>query len=230
MIGLSRTPNAGYSTPAAIGMLAALNANEKNKFWRMLRITAWLSRRARTIPPRSPLTSVTAALYRHVGPGAHRDPDIRCGQSRCIVDAVARHSDSATLRAPFSDLRLLLIGQHVGQHYVDPADPAYDCLGRAFLADGGCHWLRLPRQRCRQTKDMSVAECCSRLVTVLMAPSALMIALVAAGWLLLLALTGALGAVAGGAIIARAMPRIAVWRALAMRLTTGIGRIVGTAV
>ena len=63
-----------------------------------------------------------------------------------------------------------------------------------------------------------------------MAPSALMIALVAAGWLLLLALTGALGTVAGGAIIARAMPRIAAWRALAMRLTTGIGRIVGTAV
>ena len=36
--------------------------NAKNRFWRMLRIVAWLRRRARASPRRSPFTSVTLAL------------------------------------------------------------------------------------------------------------------------------------------------------------------------
>jgi vacuolar iron transporter family protein len=68
------------------------------------------------------------------------------------------------------------------------------------------------------------------LATALLVPSALTIPLVAAGSLLFLALLGALGAIAGGANIARATLRVAFWGALAMGLTAGIGRIVGTAV
>jgi penicillin V acylase-like amidase (Ntn superfamily) len=36
--------------------------NAKNRFWRMFFMVERLSRRARTIPRRSPLTSVTPAL------------------------------------------------------------------------------------------------------------------------------------------------------------------------
>ncbi len=68
------------------------------------------------------------------------------------------------------------------------------------------------------------------LATALLVPSALTIPLVAAGSLVFLALLGALGAIAGGANIGRATLRVAFWGALAMGLTAGIGRIVGTAV
>ena len=60
----------------------------------MLRIVACDSWRARTMPIRSPLSSVTpGALHRHVGAGAHRDADVGCRQGGRIVDAVARHGD-----------------------------------------------------------------------------------------------------------------------------------------
>src|SRR5438132_13328514 len=62
IIGLSSRPANGYSTPAAIGTASALKTKAKNKFCRMLRIVAWLRRRARRIPWRSPLTRVIAAL------------------------------------------------------------------------------------------------------------------------------------------------------------------------
>lgn len=68
------------------------------------------------------------------------------------------------------------------------------------------------------------------LATVFLAPSALRVSFVAAGSLMFLALLGALGAMAGGVKIARPTLRVAFWGALAMGLTAGIGRIVGTAV
>src|SRR3990167_311549 len=43
MIGLSRRPNHGYRTPAAIGTPAALNTKEKNRFCRILAMVARLS-------------------------------------------------------------------------------------------------------------------------------------------------------------------------------------------
>ena len=45
-----------------------------------------------------------------------------------------------------------------------------------------------------------------------------------------LAVLGALGARAGGAAIGRPVLRVVFWGALAMALTAGIGRLVGTAV
>ncbi|MDQ4419495.1 VIT family protein [Sphingobium sp. DEHP117] len=52
----------------------------------------------------------------------------------------------------------------------------------------------------------------------------------AAGSILFLALLGALGARAGGAPVGRPVVRVVFWGALAMALTAGIGRLVGTAV
>ncbi len=52
----------------------------------------------------------------------------------------------------------------------------------------------------------------------------------AVGSILFLALLGALGAKAGGAPIAKPVLRVVFWGALAMLLTAGIGRLVGTAV
>src|SRR5438874_3401586 len=62
MIGLNSQPIRGYSTPAANGIANALYPNANSRFWRMLCTVASLKRRARTIPRRSPFTSVTCAL------------------------------------------------------------------------------------------------------------------------------------------------------------------------
>lgn len=52
----------------------------------------------------------------------------------------------------------------------------------------------------------------------------------AAGSILFLALLGALGAITGGARPRKPVVRVVVWGALAMALTAGIGRVVGTSV
>lgn len=52
----------------------------------------------------------------------------------------------------------------------------------------------------------------------------------ATGSILFLALLGALGACAGGAALLKPVGRVVFWGALAMALTAGIGRLVGTAV
>ena len=61
-------------------------------------------------------------------------------------------------------------------------------------------------------------------------PMERMVAGQAAGALLFLALLGGIGARAGGAAMARPVARVLFWGALAMALTAGIGRLVGTAV
>jgi len=53
---------------------------------------------------------------------------------------------------------------------------------------------------------------------------------VSAASLLFLALLGAIGAQTGGAPIGKATLRVAFWGALAMAVTAGIGKLVGTAV
>ena len=57
-----------------------------------------------------------------------------------------------------------------------------------------------------------------------------MIIAVSAASLLVLALLGAAGAKAGGAPAGRAMARVAFWGALAMAITAGIGKLVGTSI
>lgn len=68
------------------------------------------------------------------------------------------------------------------------------------------------------------------LTIVFIAPTALLIPLVAVASLLFLALLGGVGARAGGAPILAATTRVTFWGALAMALTASIGRIVGTGI
>jgi VIT1/CCC1 family predicted Fe2+/Mn2+ transporter len=68
------------------------------------------------------------------------------------------------------------------------------------------------------------------LAIVLVAPSNLVVPFVSIASLLFLGLLGAIGARAGGAGMWRATLRVTFWGALAMALTAGIGRLVGTVV
>lgn len=68
------------------------------------------------------------------------------------------------------------------------------------------------------------------LAIVLLAPAGVLVAAVAVASLAFLAILGAIGARAGGAPVAKATLRVTFWGALAMALTAGIGRLVGTAV
>lgn len=65
---------------------------------------------------------------------------------------------------------------------------------------------------------------------VVVAPAAWLVPAVSAASLVFLALLGAVGARTGGASIWRATLRVTFWGALAMGLTAGIGRLVGTAI
>jgi VIT1/CCC1 family predicted Fe2+/Mn2+ transporter len=68
------------------------------------------------------------------------------------------------------------------------------------------------------------------LLVVALAPTASLIPFVAGTSLLCLALLGALGAKAGDAAVFRSVVRVTFWGILAMALTAGIGKLVGTAV
>ncbi|MEO8723983.1 MAG: VIT family protein [Sphingobium sp.] len=65
---------------------------------------------------------------------------------------------------------------------------------------------------------------------VFVVPIGLLIIAESIGSLLFLAVLGAIGGAAGGANIWRAMARVTFWGALALAVTAGIGRLVGTAV
>lgn len=68
------------------------------------------------------------------------------------------------------------------------------------------------------------------LLMVVIAPPGWLIPLVAAASLLFLAGLGALGARAGGAPKLRAVVRVTFWGAVALAVTAGIGKLIGTAV
>lgn len=68
------------------------------------------------------------------------------------------------------------------------------------------------------------------LVVAVVSPSNLAVYTVSGASLVFLAVLGALGAKAGGANIPRATARVALWGALAMAVTAGIGSLVGKAV
>lgn len=68
------------------------------------------------------------------------------------------------------------------------------------------------------------------LALVLFVPTRALVPTVAVASLAFLALLGGVGARAGGAYIWRAVMRVTFWGALAMGLTAGIGKLVGTAV
>ena len=68
------------------------------------------------------------------------------------------------------------------------------------------------------------------LLMVVIAPAGTLVPIVSVASLGFLALLGAIGARAGGAIVLRATARVTFWGALAMALTAGIGAIFGTVV
>jgi len=68
------------------------------------------------------------------------------------------------------------------------------------------------------------------LAMVLISPRSLLIPVVSVASLLFLALLGAIGARAGGAIVWKATFRVTFWGALAMAATAGIGALIGKAV
>ena len=68
------------------------------------------------------------------------------------------------------------------------------------------------------------------LLMVVVSPAAALVPLVSAASLGFLALLGAIGAKAGGADVLRATARVTFWGALAMALTAGIGKLLGTVV
>ena len=68
------------------------------------------------------------------------------------------------------------------------------------------------------------------LIAVLASPANVLITVVSMASLGFLAILGAIGAKAGGADVVRATVRVTFWGALAMALTAGIGKVVGTAV
>lgn len=65
---------------------------------------------------------------------------------------------------------------------------------------------------------------------VITAPTTMLVLAETGGSLLFLALLGAIGALAGGANIWRAMARVTFWGALALGVTAGIGYLVGSTV
>ena len=68
------------------------------------------------------------------------------------------------------------------------------------------------------------------LLMVVVAPSNMLVPIVAAASLGFLALLGAIGARAGGAGIVRATLRVTFWGALALGITAGIGKLFGTVI
>ena len=68
------------------------------------------------------------------------------------------------------------------------------------------------------------------LLAALLSPAEAIIPTVTIASLFFLAALGAVGAKAGGANIWRAALRVVFWGALAMAVTAGIGKLVGTAV
>ncbi len=68
------------------------------------------------------------------------------------------------------------------------------------------------------------------LLMVVVSPTNLLVTIVSVASLLFLALLGAIGARAGGADVVRATLRVTFWGAIAMALTAGIGKLVGTVV
>jgi vacuolar iron transporter family protein len=68
------------------------------------------------------------------------------------------------------------------------------------------------------------------LLIAALVPLSSLVAVEAVASLLFLALLGAIGAKAGGAPVLRGVVRVTFWGAIAMALTAGIGRVVGTAV
>ena len=99
----------------------------------MLRTVLTESARATTIPRRSPLRHLRA-VHRHVGPSAHRDTDVRLGESRRIIDAVAGHGDDATFFLKAFDQQEFVCRLDLAMHVVDVEPRTYRLGGGLAIA------------------------------------------------------------------------------------------------
>lgn len=109
---------------------------------------------------------------------------------------------------------------------------ASDALGahaRDELGLSEIHTAR-PLQAAIASALTFTAGAAAPLAVVLFAPLSLLIPAVALVSLVCLAVLGALGARAGGAPVGRAILRVTFWGVLAMIVTAGAGRLLGTAV
>src|SRR3546814_7515161 len=101
----------------------------------MLDIVAWLSRLARTIPVRSPLSKVTPALSIATSvPDPMAMPTSAAARGRRIVDAVAGHGNHPAFTLEPGDYGALLVRQALGLDLLDPKPPSNRLGGRAVVA------------------------------------------------------------------------------------------------
>lgn len=107
---------------------------------------------------------------------------------------------------------------------------AHDALGAHARDELGISSLTTarPLQAALASASSFAAGAVLPLGLVALVPGRYLIAVVAAGSLVFLALLGALGARAGGAPIAKAVCRVTFWSALSMAVTAGIGALFGT--
>ena len=75
------------------------------------------------------------ALHRHIGPGAHRDPDLGLRQGGGVVDAIPRHPDETPLILQLLDRGRFLVRQHLGNNVID-AELAPDRIGGGTAVAG----------------------------------------------------------------------------------------------
>jgi hypothetical protein len=134
IMGLSSTPNTGYSTPAAMGIPSTLYMKAKNRFCLMFCITPWLSRRTFENAAQVALEERDAgALDGHIRAGAHGDSDLGLCQCGRIVDAVARHGNGATLLLKAFYDEVLLVRQNLSFHFIQAKFPRYRFGGRPVV-------------------------------------------------------------------------------------------------
>ena len=62
-------------------------------------------------------------LERHIGAGTDGQADVGAGEGRSVVDAVADHRHRQTSILQLGDGAVLVLGQDLGEHLVDPELP-----------------------------------------------------------------------------------------------------------
>lgn len=92
------------------------------------------------------------------------------------------------------------------------------------------HTAAKPVQAALTSAIMFAIGAAMPLISLLVAPSSLLVPFVAVASLLFLAVLGAIGAKAGGAGVLVATTRVTFWGAFAMAATAGIGALIGTPV
>ena len=119
------------------------------------------------------------------------------------------------------------LARHVAQELMNKdalAAHAHDELGISKISEAR------PIQAALTSAAAFTAGAALPVVAVILAPSAIVVPVVAAASLIYLAILGVVGAKAGGAAILPATIRVTFWGALAMAVTAGIGMLIGKAV